>query len=277
MTRSAAELEREVEASRGKLDRTVDALKDKMTPGQLFDEATHAMGGAGQHVLAKFVEQAKENPMPLAVMGVGLAWLMTSSNKPKPGPFPANLRAYSSDHPGGSADGLGDKAHALGDKASDLVSGARDKIAGGAASAGEAGLAAARNVGAMAGSAVDKAGEYGRRAQQTFIDVLNREPLLIGAIGVAVGAAIGAALPGTSAEDHAVGPMRDHLLEKGKEIAQEGLGQVAEVAEAAYGAVKSELQTGADDPDLAQRVEDASRAGVQAAKAELSNGSPAEG
>ena len=70
MMKSAEEVEREVEASRGELDRTVEALKDKMTPGQIFDEATRAMGGAGQQVMSKFVDQARENPMPLAVMGL---------------------------------------------------------------------------------------------------------------------------------------------------------------------------------------------------------------
>ena len=67
MTKTAADIEREVEASRSNLDRTVESLKDKMTPGQLFDETSRALGSTGQQVFAKFVEQAKENPMPLAV------------------------------------------------------------------------------------------------------------------------------------------------------------------------------------------------------------------
>ena len=81
MTTSAMDAEREVEASRGRLDQTMEALRDKMTPGQLFDEAMHTMGGAGSQIASKFVEQAKENPLPLAVMGLGLAWLMSSNNR----------------------------------------------------------------------------------------------------------------------------------------------------------------------------------------------------
>ena len=81
MNRSAAEVELEVEAQRGHLDRTVEALKDKLTPGEVFDEASRAMGDAGQQVLARLLEQARQNPMPVALVGVGLAWLMSSSGK----------------------------------------------------------------------------------------------------------------------------------------------------------------------------------------------------
>ena len=38
MTKSPAELEREVEDARGRVDRTVEALKDKMQPKELFED-----------------------------------------------------------------------------------------------------------------------------------------------------------------------------------------------------------------------------------------------
>ena len=76
MTKTSAEIELEVEATRGNLDRTVEALKGKMSPGQLVDEVSTLMGSGGRQVLSRLGEQARENPMPLAVMGVGLAWLM---------------------------------------------------------------------------------------------------------------------------------------------------------------------------------------------------------
>lgn len=275
MTKSAAEAEREVEASRGQLDRTVDALKQKMTPGQLFDEATHAMGGAGQQVLSKFVEQAKENPMPLAVMGLGLAWLMTSSGKrQQQSGFsrPYEPRALPSDRLGGSVEpgGLGEKVHDLKEKASDLLTGAHDKIESGISSVGESGRAAAQNLGSLASSAADRAGDYSQRAQQTFMDLLDREPLLIGALGLAAGVALGASLPATEAEDHLLGRARDRVLEKGKALAHDGLEQAGGVAQAAYGAVKSELQQSAGEgADVSQRVQDAAKAGAQAVKSEL--------
>jgi hypothetical protein len=254
MTKTAEDVEREVETSRGNLDRTVEALKSKMTPGQLFDEASHAMGGAGQQVLSKFVDQAKENPMPLAVMGLGLAWLMTTSNKAAARSTSYEERAFAPDRNGG----LSDSFQAAGDKASELVSGARETISHAAGSAGDMGRAAA-----------DRATKYGQQAKRTFASILESEPLLIGAAGLLVGAAIGAALPATDAEDRALGPMRDKILDRGKDLAQSGMQQAGEVAQAAYSSVKSELQQSADGATAADRAESAVRAGAKAVRDEL--------
>lgn len=81
MTRPAAEVEAEVEAQRSRLEETADALKDKMTPGEVFEEASRAAGDAGQQVLARFLDQARQNPMPVVLVGVGLVWLMRSSDR----------------------------------------------------------------------------------------------------------------------------------------------------------------------------------------------------
>ena len=144
MNKTAEEAEREVEASRGELDRTVEALKDKMTPGQLLDEATRTMGDAGGQIFSKFVEQAKENPMPLAVMGLGLAWLMTSNNKARAAGAPTSYdmaatgdRADGESRSGGgvgaalgkAGDGLSSAARGV----TDSVSGAADTVRGAAA------------------------------------------------------------------------------------------------------------------------------------------------
>ena len=263
MTKTAADVEREVEASRGNLDRTVDALRDKMTPGQLFDEASRAMGGAGRQVMTKFVDQAKENPMPLAVMGLGLAWLMTTSGARGAGSAPAGYRAphdYVAAQPG-----VGERLHAAGDKVSDLVSEARDKVSGAASSVSDLGRGAA-----------ERAGGYANRAQRSFAEILEREPLLLGAAGLLVGAAIGAALPPTELEDRMVGRTRDKVLDKGKDLAQSGMQQAGEVAQTAYSALKTELQESADSgAPVAERVENAVRVGAGAVRRDEADGSTA--
>jgi len=260
MTKTAADVEREVEASRGNLDRTVDALRDKMTPGQLFDEASRAMGGAGQQVMTKFVEQAKENPMPLAVMGLGLAWLMTSSGRGRP----AGPQGYRAPHDYVSAEpGVGERLQSAGDKMSDLVAGARDKVSGAASSMTD-----------LRRSAAERAGQYADQAQRSFSQILEREPLLLGAAGLLVGAAIGAALPPTDLEDRMVGPTRDKVLDKGKGLAQSGMQHAGEVAQTAYSALKTELQESADsEAPVAERVENAVRAGAGAVRGDNANGS----
>ena len=67
MSPSSSQIEREVEASRANLEETVEALKDKMSIGQIVDEASRYLGDSGgAEVLAKLGEQARANPLPLA-------------------------------------------------------------------------------------------------------------------------------------------------------------------------------------------------------------------
>ncbi|RWB50991.1 DUF3618 domain-containing protein, partial [Mesorhizobium sp.] len=78
--KSAAELEREAEATRARVVATAESIRDKMTPGQLVDELAGLFsGGAGAEMLANLKAQVRDNPLPLTVIGAGLAWLMLGS------------------------------------------------------------------------------------------------------------------------------------------------------------------------------------------------------
>ena len=287
MTKTAAEVEMEVEASRGQLDRTMEALKDKMTPGQLFDEASHAMGGMGEQLLSKFMEQAKENPMPLAVMGVGLAWLMAGSKKGDSGRSGSPLGLSSASRNGSSygsssnssslygsgsssGSGLKDKMQHLGDKAGDMLSHAKDSVSHATHSVADSASSAQDTASQAVHTMTDKATTYSQQAVSGAKDLIDREPLLLAGIGVLIGVGLAAALPSTSLEDRSVGSMRDDLLEKGQAMASDSLDKVADTAQAAFGAVKSELGRSDEGAgDLSSRVENATHAGLQAAKEHL--------
>lgn len=285
MNKTAADVEREVEASRTDLNRTVEALKDKMTPGQLFDEAAQAMGGAGQQVLSKLVDQIKENPMPLAVMGLGLAWLMSTSGK-KQGDRDydryssgGRYRGYDEHRSFTQSDdgnGIRDRLHDMGEKASGAVSDAKDRLTDLGASAKERGRQAVHGMGDAVGNAADRAYAYGDQAKRTVSNIFESEPLIIGAVGLVVGAAIGASLPSTSVEDRAVGPLRDKVLDKGKELAHDGVQQASEVAQAVYSTAKDEIQKSGEETntDPVQRASDVARAAVRAGKDQLENRGP---
>ncbi|HEY8572970.1 DUF3618 domain-containing protein [Phenylobacterium sp.] len=283
MNRTSADIEAEVEASRSQLDRDVDALKSKMTPGQMFDEAARMMGGTGQQVASKFAEQAKANPMPLAVMGLGLAWLMMSNNRQQTGgygSYSGEVRSFApgaeygaewdgsaydgASHSGSTGAGLKEKVQGVGDKAAGMLSDAKEKLAGGAHSVGDGGRNAMHHVGSAAGAVRQRAAQAGQQAQQTFIQTLESEPLLIAGLGLIVGAAIGAAIPATAAENRVMGDARDKVMSKGKEVAQQGLQQASTVAQAAYGAAKSEVKSASgQDGDLSEPVDSPVRSGVE--------------
>jgi vacuolar-type H+-ATPase subunit H len=74
--KSAAELQREVEAQRGRVENKIDAIQGRLSPGDIFDEVlSFAKGGSGEFV-GNLQRTATANPIPLALLGVSLAWLM---------------------------------------------------------------------------------------------------------------------------------------------------------------------------------------------------------
>lgn len=262
MTRTSADVEREVEATRGQIDQTVEALKEKMQPRELFNEASRFMGAASDRTFTMMMQRAKQNPIPLALMGLGLAWMVVGGRRRRndqarwtgSGDYDS-YEAYDA-YDGlqesgggrrlkrrieGAVDAAKDAFEGAKDKISDAVDHAKDGLADARTHAAEGAESAKGRVSALAQSAQDRAGRLSRQAQSRYHDVLETEPLVIGAIGLAVGAAMGAALPSSSVERRYMGPTRDKVVERGKEMAQKSLGDVKHAAQRAYGQVKEEL------------------------------------
>ena len=80
----------------------------------------------------------------------------------------------------------------------------------------------------------------GHQARDTFFDVLEREPLVIGAIGLAVGAAIGAFLPATEIEREHLGPTGEALKEKADALVDRGMAKAKEAAAEVYETARDE-------------------------------------
>lgn len=283
MNRPSEEIERDVEAARDDLDRTVEALKDKMTPGQLFDEVARSFkGGGGSEMISNLGAQVKENPMALAMIGAGMAMLMVGKKSPEPyaatgvspdagygvEPADAGYGAGRFGQVGEAASTVSDKAHGiasgLGEKASDLKHHLTD-------SAGHA-VESARHLGGQAA-------QTGRKVQTTFENMMQDEPLIVGALGLALGVAVGAALPSTPLEDRSFGAVRDDLVETGKEKLAEAKDSLKATGAAAYEAVKDEadrqgLAGGDGQGSLVDKAEAILRRGVEAARDELPGGRP---
>jgi len=76
----AEQLERETEEARTSLSKTLDELRSRMTPGQLLDQLTDRLNdGAPAEFAHNLKNQTVKNPLPVAIMGVSLAWLMLGS------------------------------------------------------------------------------------------------------------------------------------------------------------------------------------------------------
>jgi len=86
--KSSAELQREIELQRSRVESTIDQIQDKLSPGQLVDELLAYTKGGGGEFVASLQRNVTANPLPVALLGVSLAWLMAK---------PAGAAAASSD------------------------------------------------------------------------------------------------------------------------------------------------------------------------------------
>ncbi len=94
--KSSAELEREVEAQRNRVESRIGEIKERLSPGQLIDEALAYTKDGGSHFASNLGSTIAANPLPAVMLGVSLAWLM-SSQGPKlqtaqPNPAPRHGR-----------------------------------------------------------------------------------------------------------------------------------------------------------------------------------------
>jgi len=72
-------IERDLAQTRSRLDATIDALQDKLSPGQMVDQAVgYLKEGGGGEFGRNLTRSVTEHPLPVALIGVGVAWLMAA-------------------------------------------------------------------------------------------------------------------------------------------------------------------------------------------------------
>ena len=86
--RSSAELEH----TRSRLDTTIDALQQKLAPGPMVDQAVeYFREGGGMEFGRNLGRSVRDNPIPVALIGVGIGWLVWSNSR-QGGPAGAGWR-----------------------------------------------------------------------------------------------------------------------------------------------------------------------------------------
>jgi ElaB/YqjD/DUF883 family membrane-anchored ribosome-binding protein len=237
-----ATLEREIDQTRANMDRTLGALERKFSPGQLLDQAMEFARENGGEFANNLGRSVKENPVPALLTAVGIAWMVASSNRPKPSLADAYDDRYARDDLNASGfddtgyeDDAGDQKEGLTDKAQRLKASAEGSLS----DAGQRAKSAAERARQKLASTKDTVSAGLRRSSGTaqlqtqrvregFNSLLTEQPLLLGALGIAVGAAIGAVLPATEQEDRLFGSARDKALSEVKQRGTETYEQVRE-------------------------------------------------
>jgi hypothetical protein len=243
--KSPERLEREIDETRADISDTVDALARKFSPGELLDRSLGVVKEHGGEVAVNLRDSIKQNPLAALLTGVGLVWLMTSSSRDRSEYWTGDADYAGSDYAGSgdwSSDGESKLSRArqrlseTGEQLKGAVTGARERLTGARerlAGARERFGGAASSVGERLGHTRDSARERAYRTRAGFNNLREQEPLILGAIGIAVGALIGAALPRSETENRLIGDASDSLKGELKTKARDVYGQARETAEKA--------------------------------------------
>jgi ElaB/YqjD/DUF883 family membrane-anchored ribosome-binding protein len=213
------QLEQEAEATRAEIAASLAELRGRMTPGQVVDQAlAYARDGRGGDFVRNLGQQVVANPMPVALIGLGLGWLIMGNNRFALGAGGA-VKSDRPRPPPGSDPSLRERARAAGEAIG--------------ASAEEAyGVAAdrTRDVAETMGRSAATVGANVVGGSKSFSEFVRQEPLVLAGIGLALGAVLGAAFKVTEAEKALMGNASDAVKEGAP-------GEKWEQAQAAAGAV----------------------------------------
>ncbi len=249
-TRSPADLEREGEQIRADLDRTLDEIERKLSPGELLDRSVDFLRNNGSDFIREAGETVRNNPVPVLLTAAGLIWLTTSiatRNRSRMSGYEegdefSSYRGSEGFENYGHNDGgirgkvdeararMSNAAHRVGDR----VSGMTDRVSG---RAHEVADRARGRVSSTMHSMRDRT----QGARSDLMNLVQEQPIALGALALAAGALIGAALPITQYENRLVGPTRDRTLARAKELGQREYEHLKETVQSSM-----ERRTGAD-------------------------------
>jgi hypothetical protein len=281
--KSPDEIEREVEMARADVRHTLGNIRESLSPGQMIDQALeYVRGSGGADFTRNLGRQMRDNPMPVALIGAGIGWLLLGDRFSSSGssgsrwsgrhrprytaddlytdPDRHHVHVDGEDGSRGYASRAGDAASSAASSMSETARSARDRAASLASSAGDSmesmsesarrmahdardriadTASSAAEYASHAGESIRHAGERVRdasyEAQRGIARAIEDQPLIIGAVGLAVGAVIGAALPRSRTEHKLFGPAADRIRDSARSMAREGLSEAGAVAtEAAH-------------------------------------------
>ena len=330
-TRSPKEIEREIEKQRSDLTSNLEDLQDKFSIDTVVRQISDQFREHGGDMGRSISNQVKANPIPLALTGIGLAWLMFGNSQQPiqrqrvsddydnnrysaserefhrsredrglpytpPTTYAASRSvkehswAQDDDHNDGPsvADKLARGADTMKQTAADGALSVKDSLASaGSAAADEASATKSTvsdaaesakrglsNVGRRIAEGTETLSEEGRQrviaARQKAVemrrstartmnqgrdataDFYDQQPLVAGALALAVGAALAGALPRTKTEDDLMGSQSDTMFDQAERIFEEEkakalsvIDTVKQEAKDIAGETKADLDKGA--------------------------------
>jgi len=264
-----ASLTATVDKLRETVEDTASEWKAKVSPDHIKQEVKDYVREGGERLTDSLKRKVRENPLQALAIGAGVAYPLIGLLRTIPIPVLLIGVGYAlaqrkSGHSNGYA---GSGVHAttdtdtnsvtgqirrsaqetseqIGRKASDAadqmrrsVHDARDAAKRMSDDLTEKAQSAAGAIGASAESALHKVSEVSDRSRHALMDTIDRNPLLVAGVGLAVGAFIAACLPASRAENRLLGETSDQLKRKAGLAASETMDRAKEVVDGVIGDV----------------------------------------
>lgn len=241
---SSEQLERQTEQNRAEVELTIDELRARLTPGQIVDEALSYWKDGGRQFATNLGQQVTNNPLPVALIGAGVAWFLFGHDGP--GSRSSHFRG---DHRGADFERATDRASGMASKAGETAQDVMDGIRHAAESATTAVSDTAKSLGDstasaygatsskvsdMAAKVTDQAASLEQKslmAARDLIDQMKAQPLMLVGIGLALGAALGGAFPATEIENRVMGDTADEVKREAKHVASQQMEKAKDTAQ----------------------------------------------
>lgn len=263
-----ATIERDIEGTRDRMSRDIDAIGRKLSPRNLAAEAGNAITDRARDTGHGLVSVVRENPWPAAALGASVAWLVVQARSGQQSTSRwQGSRAYggpdrryrdapdyeepsrldrAKDTASQVASNVSEKAHELTDtakeRASDLASTAKDR-------ASELASSAKGRASDLAHTAKERSRRLGmtiqeesRQVRDTLQQQTHEHPLLVAAGAAVLGLVLGLALPTTAKENEVMGPARDRLADRAEETASRVKDVATDEARKVADSVREEVQ-----------------------------------
>ena len=185
------EATRDIEATRRRIEEKASSLENRITPKALLRPMQRRLEGTLGAGGEKILEAWRDHPLPLALTGLGLGWLMLCEMR-------------------GERRAAGPAAEDLASKAEDLASKAKETAEGAVEKARETVAAVPRKV-----------RETARKTSDWFSATIEENPMMLAVGALAAGLLAAFVLPMTAKEEEALGDLGEKaaeaVLDKGKE------------------------------------------------------------
>ena len=188
-------------------------------------------------------EVIQANSVPLALIGVGIAWLVASNtgladrvvNGERVQAARRRIGEFAGDIGIGGSSSEGTGGQILGPDGEPLTRSDAERGNGWVHQAGAArdAISTVRDAGSAVLDRASAAGDLANRASTQVTEKLSTDPWLIGVAGFVAGALLATVLPPTRIEQDYIGEARDGLWNKANELGHEAAEAVRELADSA--------------------------------------------